>query len=75
MATGERAQPRGSFFYSDSHKALPLLELVDKPVVVDPDPTLLAHAGRAGSPILSVRGPARGTRGGEGARDDAPKPF
>lgn len=34
----------GSYFYSDSHNDLPLLELVDNPVVVDPDPVLSAHA-------------------------------
>lgn len=34
----------GSYFYSDSHNDLTLLELVDNPVVVDPDPVLSAHA-------------------------------
>jgi HAD superfamily hydrolase (TIGR01490 family) len=46
----------GSSFYSDSHNALPLLELVDNPVAVDPDPVLLAHAEAAGWPILYLRG-------------------
>jgi len=45
----------GSFFYSDSHNDLPLLELVDNPVAVDPDPTLLAHARAAGWPVISLR--------------------
>jgi HAD superfamily hydrolase (TIGR01490 family) len=45
----------GSYFYSDSHNDLPLLELVDNPVAVDPDPTLLAHAEAAGWPVISLR--------------------
>lgn len=32
----------GSWFYSDSHNDLPLLEHVDNPVAVTPDPQLLA---------------------------------
>jgi HAD superfamily hydrolase (TIGR01490 family) len=46
----------GSSFYSDSHNDLPLLELVDNPVAVDPDPVLLAHAEAAGWPMLYLRG-------------------
>ena len=34
----------GSYFYSDSHNDLPLLQVVDNPVAVDPDPILHAHA-------------------------------
>ncbi len=49
---------RGSFFYSDSHNDLPLLGLVDNPVVVDPDPVLRAHAERLGWPILRLHGTA-----------------
>ncbi len=45
----------GAYFYSDSHNDLPLLKLVDNPVAVDPDPTLLAHAESAGWPIISLR--------------------
>ncbi len=45
----------GAYFYSDSHNDLPLLELVDKPVAVDPDDTLLAHARQAGWPVISLR--------------------
>jgi HAD superfamily hydrolase (TIGR01490 family) len=45
----------GAYFYSDSHNDLPLLELVDNPVAVDPDPTLLAHAEAAGWAIISLR--------------------
>jgi HAD superfamily hydrolase (TIGR01490 family) len=46
----------GAYFYSDSHNDLPLLERVDKPVAVDPDPTLLAHARARGWPVISLRG-------------------
>lgn len=45
----------GAYFYSDSHNDLPLLELVDKPIAVDPDDTLLAHARSKGWPIISLR--------------------
>ena len=36
----------GSYFYSDSHNDLPLLNLVDTPIAVDPDEKLrdIAHA-------------------------------
>ena len=44
----------GSHFYSDSHNDLPLLELVDHPVAVDPDPVLRAHAEGVGWPILNL---------------------
>lgn len=45
----------GAWFYSDSHNDLPLLSQVDHPVVVDPDPTLAAHAAHKGWPVLSLR--------------------
>ena len=45
----------GSCFYSDSHNDLPLLELVDKPVAVDPDDTLRHSAIERGWPIISLR--------------------
>ena len=45
----------GSCFYSDSHNDLPLLNLVDKPIAVDPDDKLRAAAQRAGWPIISLR--------------------
>lgn len=45
----------GSWFYSDSHNDLPLLEMVEHPVAVDPDDTLAAHAGAKGWPIISLR--------------------
>lgn len=44
----------GSYFYSDSHNDLPLLERVDHPVAVDPDDTLKARAEQQGWPIISL---------------------
>jgi len=45
----------GAYFYSDSHNDLPLLEMVDNPVAVDPDDTLKATAEDKGWPIISLR--------------------
>jgi HAD superfamily hydrolase (TIGR01490 family) len=45
-----------SFFYSDSFNDLPLLELVDNPVAVDPDDRLAKHAVDHQWPIISLRG-------------------
>lgn len=45
----------GSFFYSDSHNDLPLLKLVDHPVVVDGDDTLIKFATQQQWPIMSLR--------------------
>ncbi|MFV8818669.1 HAD family hydrolase [Haliea sp. E17] len=45
----------GAWFYSDSHNDLPLLEVVDNPVAVDPDERLRAHAEQAGWPVISLR--------------------
>lgn len=45
----------GSTFYSDSHNDLPLLERVERPVAVDPDPRLRAHAEARNWQILSLR--------------------
>jgi HAD superfamily hydrolase (TIGR01490 family) len=45
----------GSSFYSDSHNDIPLLELVDNPVAVDPDRALTQHATAKGWPIISLR--------------------
>jgi HAD superfamily hydrolase (TIGR01490 family) len=44
-----------SFFYSDSHNDLPLLQLVSHPVAVDPDDTLRNYAERMQWPIISLR--------------------
>ena len=46
-----------SWFYSDSLNDLPLLELVDHPVAVDPDSTLRARAEERGWPVISLREP------------------
>lgn len=45
----------GSSFYSDSHNDLPLLEMVERPVAVDPDETLEGHARAKGWEIISLR--------------------
>ena len=45
----------GSWFYSDSHNDIPLLERVDHPVAVDPDPELRKHAERRQWRIISLR--------------------
>lgn len=45
----------GSYFYSDSRNDLPLLEMVDHPVAVDPDDTLRAIAVERGWPVISLR--------------------
>lgn len=44
-----------SYFYSDSHNDLPLLELVDNPVAVDPDDRLRQIASQKSWPIISFR--------------------
>lgn len=51
----ERESLVDAHFYSDSRNDLPLLSLVEYPHVVNPDPTLRAHAEQAGWPILSWR--------------------
>lgn len=45
----------GAYFYSDSHNDLPLLEIVDHPVAVDPDDRLRGRANARGWPIISLR--------------------
>ncbi len=45
----------GSYFYSDSRNDLPLLEMVDNPVAVDPDPTLQSIAQQRGWSVMSLR--------------------
>jgi len=44
----------GSWFYSDSHNDLPLLNVVDHPVAVNPDAQLKAEAKRLHWPILQL---------------------
>lgn len=48
----------GSWFYSDSHNDIPLLEKVTHPVAVDPDPALKERAGQSGWKIISLHGPS-----------------
>ncbi|MEJ2591258.1 MAG: HAD-IB family hydrolase [Candidatus Thiodiazotropha sp.] len=48
------ADLRGSWFYSDSHNDLPLLEQVDNPVAVNPDDTLAEVARSRQWPILRL---------------------
>ena len=45
----------GSYFYSDSHNDIPLLEKVDHPIAVDADELLLAHAQQQDWPVISLR--------------------
>jgi len=48
----------GSHFYSDSNNDLPLLERVDHPVAVDPDPLLAELARSRGWPVISLHAAA-----------------
>ncbi len=53
---GEHGQAlAGAHFYSDSHNDLPLLERVDHPVAVDPDPQLESTARERGWRVISLR--------------------
>ena len=45
----------GSYFYSDSHNDLPLLNKVDHPVAVDPDDILRSAAKQKGWPLMTLR--------------------
>jgi HAD superfamily hydrolase (TIGR01490 family) len=54
---GENLQD--SWFYSDSHNDLPLLELVNHPVAVDPDDTLSWHAREKNWRLISLRNETR----------------
>ncbi|MDG6772838.1 HAD-IB family hydrolase [Thiomicrorhabdus sp. ZW0627] len=44
-----------SYFYSDSHNDLPLLEIVDHPIVVDADDKLKQVAEQNNWPVISLR--------------------
>jgi HAD superfamily hydrolase (TIGR01490 family) len=46
---------RGSFFYTDSHNDLPLLELVDNPMAVNPDKILYQYAQNKRWSIIDLR--------------------
>jgi len=45
----------GSCFYSDSHNDLALLQRVDRPVAVNPDPQLAEFARARGWPVIDLR--------------------
>lgn len=45
-----------SYFYSDSHNDIPLLEEVSYPVAVDPDEKLADYARQRNWPVISLRG-------------------
>lgn len=45
----------GSYFYSDSHNDLPMLEIVTHAVAVDADPVLSDQAAQRGWPQISLR--------------------
>jgi HAD superfamily hydrolase (TIGR01490 family) len=51
--TGESLED--SYFYSDSHNDLPLLQLVENPVAVNPDKKLNDFAEQKGWKIISLR--------------------
>jgi HAD superfamily hydrolase (TIGR01490 family) len=48
---------KGSWFYSDSHNDLPLLQIVDHPVAVNPDPQLAKYAAQLGWQVLTLVDP------------------
>ncbi len=52
QALGDFSQ---SWFYSDSHNDIPLLERVTHPVAVDPDAKLGKHAAERRWPVISLR--------------------
>jgi HAD superfamily hydrolase (TIGR01490 family) len=47
--------PTETWFYSDSHNDIPLLEHVTHPIAVDPDPALGEYARRKNWPVISLR--------------------
>jgi HAD superfamily phosphoserine phosphatase-like hydrolase len=47
-----------SYFYSDSHNDIPLLEKVTDPIATNPDDTLRAHAQAKGWRILELFQPS-----------------
>ncbi|MEA3413676.1 MAG: HAD family phosphatase [Pseudomonadota bacterium] len=53
-----------SWFYSDSHNDIPLLEQVTRAIAVNPDDTLRRVASEKGWPIISLREPEADTQTG-----------
>ncbi len=54
---GKQLTLEDSYFYTDSHNDMPLLEVVDHPVAVDPDPKLELTAEQRGWKTISLRDP------------------
>ncbi len=52
-STGESLD--GAWFYSASHNDVPLLEIVDNPGAVDPDPKLEEFAKNKGWGVMTLR--------------------
>ena len=50
-----RLTPSETWFYSDSHNDLPLLERVDHPTAVNPDEVLTGVARERGWPVMRLR--------------------
>jgi len=57
LLTDKDGSMRDSWFYSDSHNDLPLLQEVDNPVAVNPDPQLADHAEQSGWQIIHLADP------------------
>ena len=56
MGMGKQLQDfERSYFYSDSHNDLALMQAVTHPVAVNPDDSLRVHAQKLGWPIISTR--------------------
>jgi HAD superfamily hydrolase (TIGR01490 family) len=51
----ENFKPTETWFYSDSHNDLPLLESVDHPIAVNPDTQLSRLAQQRGWPVMQLR--------------------
>lgn len=51
----QHLKPKETWFYSDSHNDLPLLDRVTHPVAVNPDPILKRHADQHGWPVMDLR--------------------
>jgi HAD superfamily hydrolase (TIGR01490 family) len=50
-----QGKPDESWFYSDSHNDLPLLERVEHPVTVNPDEVLAKTATQRGWPVMALK--------------------
>ena len=59
----ENIAPVETWFYSDSHNDLPLLEHVQHPVAVNPDPVLSEIAKQRNWPVMQLRCAASGVSG------------